>query len=568
MPHASLALLLLLSLSATGRAQGPALTRCDGQIVSRVVIEASPPPFSGAARRWRAAANAVGLHHATTRSHVIEAYLSLEAGKPCTELRRAETERVLRTQPFLLDAKVRITPDGEDSVAVIVTTTDEVPVLIGGRFRGITPEQFVLGNDNVGGEALHLEGRIERGGAYRTAIGGRMLYYAFAGRPYRLALDGDRYRLGGQVSAQFEHPFYTDLQWISWHTGVAVRDDYLHFERPALDPLALKVRDRSWDASSLVRLFGTRTVALLGGAVLGRQFDPAATGIVVDDTGLRADTGTALQNRYRSFHAVRVGIIGGLRRVTFQTVSGFDALVGSQDVMKGAMLGVYVAKGLPKFGENDVLVSSALYAGAAKRNMLLATLAQAEIRRDLWLGEWNSAIGSARSTFYLGSAPGIVFNVDNQLSGGWESRLPLQLTFRDRNGGLIGYRNSGLAGARRSVTHTELRWSEESLYRRADFGFAVFSEVGHLWKGDVPYGVTATRTSVGVSLLAAYPSRGKRLYRADIGIPVARSGFGSGRVEVRFSSLDRTQAFWREPVDVERARTGAEPSRFFAWPTQ
>ena len=106
------------------------------------------------------------------------------------------------------------------------------------------------------------------------------------------------------------------------------------------------------------------------------------------------------------------------------------------------------------------------------------------------------------------------------------------------------------------------------MIRKADVGFATFSEVGQLWKGDVPYGVTATRASVGVSLLAAYPTRSKRLYRADLAIPLTRSGQGPGRVEVRFSSTDRTQGFWNEPTDVARARTGTEPGRLFAWPTR
>ena len=37
---------------------------CTGQVVSRIDIQPSPPPFSGAARRWRASAHAVGIHHA------------------------------------------------------------------------------------------------------------------------------------------------------------------------------------------------------------------------------------------------------------------------------------------------------------------------------------------------------------------------------------------------------------------------------------------------------------------------------------------------------------------------
>ena len=69
-----------------------------------------------------------------------------------------------------------------------------------------------------------------------------------------------------------------------------------------------------------------------------------------------------------------------------------------------------------------------------------------------------------------------------------------------------------------------------------------------------------------VVIRAAYPTRSKRLYRADIGFPLTR-GNGAG-IEVRFSSADRTIDFWTEPNDVSRARTGAVPVSLFAWQTR
>jgi hypothetical protein len=533
-----------------------------------VEIRPLPPPFSGSARKWRAAAHTIGLHHATTRPWVVAAFVSLTPGQACTEFRRAESERVLRAQPFLSDASVRFAPDTGGTVAAVVTTTDEIPVLIGARFRGLLLDQFAIGNENLGGEALRVDGRVESARGYRVGFGGHVEQDALGGRPYRLILDGDRFRAGQQLSAEIEHPFFTDLQRISWHAGFVAADGFMHFDRPARDPLVLEVNDRSWDASALLRLFGTRTVALLGGAITGRRFDPAAAGIVMADTGFRPDTGIALRQRYTSFHVARVGITGGLRRISFQTVHGFDALVGSQDVANGLTLGLYGAHGIPSAGESDLFFSSALYAGAASSHALVATLAQVEGRRDPATSAWNSVIGSARTAFYWGSAPGAVLVVSNEYSGGSDSRLPLQLTFGDRLGGLIGYRNSALAGERRDVTRAEVRFSAASFIRGADFGFAAFTETGTLWAGDVPYGSNATRASVGVSFLAAYPTHSKRLYRADLGIPLTRSGQGGGRIELRFTSADRTQGFWTEPADVSIARTGTEPSRLFAWPTQ
>jgi hypothetical protein len=104
--------------------------------------------------------------------------------------------------------------------------------------------------------------------------------------------------------------------------------------------------------------------------------------------------------------------------------------------------------------------------------------------------------------------------------------------------------------------------------RWADVGVAAFSEMGTLVAGDAPYGWTGTRYSAGLSLLAAYPSRSKRMYRVDLAIPFTRGGAGGGKVELRFGSEDRTSRCWEEPQDVARARTGEVPSALFAWPTR
>ena len=563
----ALAILLVARPGAAGAQRAVADTVCAGRVVSRVDIQPSPPPFAGTAKKWQAAARAVGLHHATTDASVVAAFLSLAVGRQCTEFRRAESERVLRAQPFLADAAVRLVPDTGGTVAVIVSTTDEVPVLASVRFRGLAPESFSLGNENIGGRALRAEARVERGRAYRTAIGARIEQDVLLGHPFRLVLEADRYQRGKRIGAALEHPFFTDLQHSSWHMGYENSDEYFRVERPSLEPLALGMTNRNWDAGALLRTFGTHTVGLLGGAITGRRFEPAAAGIVIDDTGLRADTGVTLAGRFTPFRVVRIGALSGVRRVSFQSVNGFDALVGSQDVMSGVAAGLFAGGGISRFGERDIFLSSAMYAGVATRNALLATLAAVEGRRDPSGGDWNSVIGSARTALYWGSAPGAVLVISDALSGGVRSRLPLQVSFADRDGGLMAYRRSSLAGARRNIAHAELRWSGESMMRRADVGFAAFSEIGTLWAGDAPYGVNATRATVGVSLLAAYPTRSKRLYRADIGIPLTRSGDGMGRIEVRFSSADRTQGFWVEPEDVARARTGTEPSRLFAWPT-
>ncbi|MFL5618073.1 MAG: hypothetical protein ACJ79A_06745 [Gemmatimonadaceae bacterium] len=571
-PH-RLAVLFLCAPAARGTAQDSSATSspafsCDGRIVSRIEITPGRPPFKGTAARWRKIARAMGLHHTTTQPHVIRSFLALAVGRPCTEFRRAESERVLRAQPFLADARVRVVPGSGGGVAALVETTDEIPVIAGGRFRGINPDALSLGNENIVGIGMRVEAAWERARGYRTGYGGRLVDYAAFDRPYVVSIDAYQHRLGHDAGVELGHPFFTDLQRVSWHAGARSSSIFPRFARPARDPLALRIDEKRWDASGIVRLFGTGTVTLLGGGLTGRHVDPGAEGVIVTDTGFAADTGTALRGRYTPFDVTRAGVILGVRRFRFHQVDGFDALTGVQDVPSGVSGALFVARGLPAFGEEDIFLSGATYAGVVRRRLWLANVAEVEGRRDRVTSGWNSVVGSTRTALYVGEGPGMVLILSDELSGGLRSRLPLQLTFSDRIGGLRGYRSSDMAGERRNVARAEFRASRRSAIRTADVGLGVFGEAGTLSAGDAPYGWTGSRYCVGLSLLAAYPSRSKRMYRVDLAIPFTRAGEGGGKVELRFGTEDRTTRFWEEPQDVARARTGEVPSALFAWPTR
>ena len=541
------------------------VTPCDGRIVSGFDLRPGRPPFSGVAKTWRAMARAVGLHHATTRADVVQAFMALHIGQPCTERRRMESERILRAQPFLADATVRMVDDGQGGLRADVETVDEIPVIVGGRFHGAAPEQISIGNSNIGGRGLSVELSGERGFAYSDGYGVDVRKYSLFGRPYFAELDAQHFTLGHLVEATLEHPFYTDLQRIGWHLGIHSSDDYPRLRRPARDELALEVRQERWDASSLTRVFGTHTVWLLGIGASGLRLTPGSVGVIVSDTGLVADTGITLRNRYQPFRSGRLGGIGSLRHVTFRSVRGFDGLSAQQDIANGVMAGLFVAKGLPSLGESDVFLSGAAYGGWSGGSSMLMTLAQWEARRGQGGSDWDSAVGSGRAEFYLGH-PGSVLVLNDRFAASARSLLPAQFWIGDRQGGILGYHNTALAGSRRNAAHAEWRLSRNSLVHGADLGIAPFAEVGSVWRGDAPYGVTATRSTLGLSILAAYPSKSKRLYRADIGFPL-RSGTGAG-IELRFSSEDRTTGFWAEPDDVQRARTGSVPVSLFAWNTR
>jgi hypothetical protein len=143
--------------------------------------------------------------------------------------------------------------------------------------------------------------------------------------------------------------------------------------------------------------------------------------------------------------------------------------------------------------------------------------------------------------------------------------FPAQLTLRDADGGVAGFRGSRMAGGFRASAHAEERRVIGFLRPRAEFAVALFGEGGKLWAGDVPYGTTSSiRGSLGISLLGAYPSGSKRTYRLDIAFPLNPERGGS-RVELRVSAFDRTRLLSVEPRDVSRFRTGAMPNSLMRW---
>ena len=131
-----------------------------------------------------------------------------------------------------------------------------------------------------------------------------------------------------------------------------------------------------------------------------------------------------------------------MRRVGYVEVSGFDALTGAQDAPSGLSGALFLARGFASpGGQSDIFLSGATYAGYARRTFLVGNLAELEGRRDMVTHGWNSIIGSTRSAVYWGQGPGTVLVVSDEYSTGINSVLPLQLTFSDATGGVLGYHN-------------------------------------------------------------------------------------------------------------------------------
>ncbi len=543
----------------------PTVTRCDGMVVTAIAITPRDPSFLAVPRRLRALARGVGLIHTTSKEEVIRRFLLLDLGQLCTERRRAESERILRLQPFLAAATVRAVSDAAGGVRIEVETIDEIPTVFGMSVRDRLPSALRFGNGNLGGRGLHLAVSAERGFAYRTGVGVEAVAYQAFARPYTLALVAERAPLRTTLTLALGHAFLTDLQRTAWHVGYGEVNRYVRFLRPQGDPLSLNVQRRYFDLGGVRRIGIGRYSAFLGGLLSYEGVIPAEHAVVVSDSGLVADTSGALAGPFPAYRNVRLNAVIGVRALSFMPVYGFDALTGVQDVAAGVQLGVLVGRGMPRLGgrDDDLFVFADLYAGAGSPRSFAALRVGGEARREGLTGDWDSMMGSGRAAWYLKPSASHVIIGGVELAGVGRERVPFQLALGDHQGGVRGYSASRATGAVRTVASIEHRWAMGRITRHGVLGLAMFADAGRVWAGDSPFGVDSrTKVGVGVGLLAAFPPESQRLWRLDLSFPVSPDP--RARWEVRLTSV-LAGSFPREPRDVARGRAGASPSAIFTW---
>ena len=559
------------ALTATGQLGAqPVLNPgpCDGLVVNEVTIDAQPPDLSGFTRRWRAL-NFVNNLHATSDPDMIRRFLILKVGEPCSEIRRAESERILRAQPFLADATVLALPDGAGGVRLEVVTIDEFSIVGAAMAKNSAPfvKRLKVGDGNFLGEGVYAAVEWKDGLFYRDNFGGRFTDYQLFGRPYQVTIEGAREQLGDHWSSEASQPFLTDLQRSAWRVSGGESRGYFSFVREGAPPAALEYRRSYADIGGIIRIGEPGRLSLFGASLSRERELPGALPVIITDSGLYADTSTALTGRYEGNRTARLNALWGVRNVRFVRVNGFDALRAPQDLRRGFQLGVLAGRSLSVLGstDDDIFVAADLYAGWAQRNTFIGLQFLGEGRQNYDENHWDGILGSGRAASYLKVTSRHTLITSFEYSGGWRHRTPFQLRLGDAQGGVRGYGDSRVVGHQRGVVRVEERWAWRSMGRAADVGWALFGDAGKMWAGDVPYGIdTPIRYGVGVGLLAALPARSRRLWRLDLAVPLTADEYAGW--EIRLSSNDLTRVFWREPRDVARSRERFVPASIFNWP--
>jgi hypothetical protein len=547
-----------------------AVTGCAGQPISDIVVITQPPFAEKLPARLEFVRRTVRTLHANTREELVRRFLLLRVGDACNQIQRAESERILRAQPYFVDARIRVYDDEKGGVRLEVETRDDVSLLFSPVIVGVSPylRAMQIGDGNLGGDAQRAVLRWRDGQGYRDRVGVEYVNYLFGAARNELRVNAQRTEFGYASEAQVVRPYYTDLQRAAWLLSYGAAREPDLFGRLNDSARAVLTSREYGQIGGLARFGSVGRLKLLGLSFTRERERQEPTWLRYTDTALVPDPTVPGRPPFRAQNVARLNALLGLRAIRFVRVQGFDALTGAQDVRVGAQLGLMAGQSLALSSglDRDRFVATSVYLGAGNEQWFVGAQGNTEGRYDRNTSRWRNMVASGRAAWYFRPAVRQTTVVQTEWAFGRDMENPMQLTLANRNGGLLGHRQSVDAGAGRLVMRAEQRLVVPTRFNVADIGLAGFAEAGRLWDSPtVPFTVnTAWRGAVGFSLLAAIPPSSRRLWRVDFALPVSADPYK--RFQIRFSGVDRSRVFWTDPQDVQWARERTAPTSLFSWP--
>jgi hypothetical protein len=495
-----------------------------------------------------------------TSEHVVSRYLLLHEGDVCVEQRRAESERILRYEPFISDAVIRVEHVGDGQVRLRVETIDEYVLFLAAWGLSGVPVGFEVGTGNLFGGAHALAGTVELGRGGDVGGGVKYANYQAFGEPLLLQMNVASRPLAHYGSVSLRRPFLTNFQTTSWQIGAGYSRLFVTFHDPTFRDVSLDYSRRSWIIGGNRRELNVRGGVNFGLVAAGESADPLQT-VAIRGSGPIPTPAPALLLRYQAFESARVGFSTGYSSIRFLPVRGLDYLSAPQDVILGwgaSFIGLTSLNVNARESRDWIGVFSV--SGAAG-NEVSVVRASTEVETRISTGQ-NSlpgVVGSGRVGWFGKTSVGHVTSIGVEFAGGVRTRLPLQLTFRDDDG-LIGFRSQDFGGGQRTIARLEDRYTIPSPSPKLELAVAGLAQAGRLIAGDATYGVTTPwRFGVGVALIGAIPAGSKHTVRLEFGVPVNPAK--SRALEFRIGYGDRTVFFGGEPSAISNAREAAAVAR-------
>lgn len=499
-------------------------------IDNQSVFDLSDPGLAGGRFSW-AYRVANGLH-VRTRESVIARELLFDVGD-CydVELLR-DSERLLRGFEFIANAEIFGVRQEDGTIEVVVDTRDEWSTRIEpsvGSNDGIEFEGIELVEDNLLGYGNHVSLFYEveeEQRAYGAAYSTPQLFATRANLDLRVA-ETD---VGTSYLQSLVYPFVGESGRIAYRQRVERNDRYFEIFRPRngeeLDRIWVPTRREIAEISGAFRWGAARyRHTVVGGALAWERFGYPGSSVYADSVGRPAVPGAIFQPPWEPLSSVRVLGLFGRREVEFVRRRGFDTVNGVEDIQLGYEGEVSVGGTVPGLSDDRGLSSAARLSWAGEPSAALTVGGQltAEARRDLDAGAWRDVLTELDAWAYFRGRPDARQTVVASVSAvtGWKGSIPFQLTLGGDTG-LRGYPRHLDPGGGRVVASLEHRaylgWPFSDLL---DLGSVLFTDVGKIWPGDVPFGIESpVRATAGFGIRAAFPPGSRQTFRADVGFPL------------------------------------------------
>ncbi len=535
--------------------------RCHGELITSVVAHGARRAVLAESAEFAPLVNGTMRRlQPQTPGHVVRNFVLLRAGDRCDENRRADSERILRSQPYISDVAIRAETVGRDSVRLVVETIDEYMIFAEAWGLSGVPVGGEVGTGNLfdGARAVSVLAELGRG----DALGGGIKFtdYQAFGEPVQLSLNVASRPLARYSSATLARPFLTDFQPYAWLASLSQSRFYYAFHETGVGSVLLDYQQQSWTIGGLRRWPHDARGFQVGAVATGTYSDPIAPVMLGVDGPVPISAPEVLA-RYHSFSDFRVGAAAGYRDFRFIQIAGLSDLSAVQDFGLGWQVTAMVLQGIGVFQgtpPDHVGVLNMAF-GAGSHVAQIRGGFEIEARTIDGASAPVTTLGSGAVVATLKTSLAHTTLLDLEIAGGSNSRIPMQLTFRDDDG-LLGYRSTDLGGGHRTIWRFEDRWLVPSPFATAEFAIALLAQAGKLDAGDALYGVTTPwQYAAGFAVMGAIPRGSKHTVRLEFGWPLNPSG--PHQMEFRISYGDHSAANEAAPGAIYGAREAQTAAR-------
>lgn len=493
---------LLCLHAASSAAAPPRKARLPaGLVIASVTIDARNVFETEAPPENKLLYKAANRAHIRTRDHVIESELLFAAGERYDPLLIEETERNLRSLPFLRRAEVSAVVNKKGTVDVTVRTFDSWTLEVVAGFKragGVTnikggfAENNILGQGKAASAVYSKDGdSVSRSFSYkdRQFLHHKRLQFLTAAQS---AQGSKSYSIG------VDRPFYASIARTAFGGSVVYAEN-----RPA----------------GVLRRSGEAGVSF--GVALATSTERTRRVTLGLSTRRAVSDGPLPDAEQQTF--LKLG--AEWQELDFITARRIQAFTRDEDFNLG--LGVFPsvawAPRMPALGtrEAQILPRVDLTKGFAWSSELL--LLKSGYRSKYANGNNGDRVASFEGSLFVRGLSYQTLAFHAALDHGWQLDSDSQLSLGELNG-LRGYGLSRFTGSRRFLYNVEDRvYVWDNLFRLLDVGAVAFYDSGYAWPEGSSVNLADLKSSVGLGLRVA-PSRSgsNSPVRVDLAYPVSR----------------------------------------------